>query len=378
MYKWNIKEIDELYKKYKKMADSSNNIEIKRKYTETCDYLIYLLEYYFTYLEKDSVVTPYDNNVPSFRAVIKDDLKIIKGYGMYAPLFRNFNNQFDGLVINNPGNLQHIKTSPTGIVDMSNSFFQNFKGKFYGTYSEIAKKFPTHLQFRKLSNNYDSCGNTHIVRHTKMVYIDIGKNNTLQDYISHIHESSHAISALLNPEIMWDYNKYCFNEVDSLFFEMIGIDYVGTRINREDDALAIKRDTFIDYLYCAMLVCVKLDMYNTLNRDDLSNKKKVKCFYKKELDNDKVAVNNICTTYIHEMWHYVISYLTAVELYYIYMKDEEKALDLLYKIIMLKGLSKEEYLNKVRELGIRFGEHIKDYYNLIFEDKIGKSYGKKI
>ena len=127
-----------------------------------------------------------------------------------------------------------------------------------------------------------------------------------------------------------------------------------------------------------MLVCVKLDMYNTLNRDDLSNKKKVKCFYKKELDNDKVAVNNICTTYIHEMWHYVISYLTAVELYYIYMKDEEKALDLLYKIIMLKGLSKEEYLNKVRDLGIRFGEHIKDYYNLIFEDKIGKSYGKKI
>ena len=188
MYKWNIKEIDELYKKYKKMADSSNNIEIKRKYTETCDYLIYLLEYYFTYLEKDSVVTPYDNNVPSFRAVIKDDLKIIKGYGMYAPLFRNFNNQFDGLVINNPGNLQHIKTSPAGIVDMSNSFVQNFKGKFYDTYSEIAKKFPTHLQFRKLSNNYDSCGNTHIVRHTKMVYIDIGKNNTLQDYISHIHE----------------------------------------------------------------------------------------------------------------------------------------------------------------------------------------------
>ena len=65
--------------------------------------------------------------------------------------------------------------------------------------------------------------------------------------------------------------------------------------------------------------------------------------------------------------HYVISYLTAIELYLIYQGCPEVAIDLLYKIITAEKNSSKEYLDYIIELGLEPGKNFDTYLSLLFE-----------
>ena len=45
---------------------------------------------------------------------------------------------------------------------------------------------------------------------------------------------------------------------------------------------------------------------------------------------------------------------------------------------MLKDLSNEGYLLRVRELGIEPGRNVQEYYKLLLSEENGVKYGKKI
>ena len=78
------------------------------------------------------------------------------------------------------------------------------------------------------------------------------------------------------------------------------------------------------------------------------------------------------------MYHYGISYLTAIELYMIYLSDPQIALDLLLKIIKVKDLTSDGYLNYIKSLGIIPGSHIKEYVDLLINRGKELGYGKRL
>lgn len=379
MYKWDVYEINQILRTYQKKVKETNDPVLKKQYNETYANILDLWEFYTDYIGEDKVHTCYDYSSPvPIYSIILDDLQILKDYGIYAPIVRNFVAQFEGMFIPSSPNLPRIKTSSNGIVTMTSSFYQQFKGVFSSTYEQLASHFRTRLYFKKLSHSYDVGGNTHQICHTDIIFTDVGKANSFQDYISHIHESSHGITCLLNPDIMWDFGKYAFIEVDSLFFELLGIDYVRQQLGKEEDALHLKQAIFKDYLYSAMLVCSKMDLYNTLSKSELKNNRHVRQFYKREIGYDKTGINDVCHTYIHELLHYIVSYLTAIELYFLYKNDRDFALRLLHQIIMIKGLSPKASLERIQSLGIHPGEHIQEYYQEIFKQKGKSENGKKL
>lgn len=379
MYKWDIHEIDNILRTYQAKAKEASNPDLKKQYNDICANILDLVDFYTDFIGEDQTHANYDYVAPvSIYSIILDDLKILKEYGIYAPIVRDFLQKFQGSVIAPVAQLPRIKTSANGIVTMTTSFYQQFKGVFSDTYNQLASHFRTRLYFKKMSHSYDVGGNTHQIYHTDIIFTDVGKANSFQDYISHIHESSHGITCLLNQDIMWDFGKYGFIEVDALFFELLGTDYVSAQLGRDDDALRLKQATFKDYLYSADLVCSKMDLYNTLSPSQLKNNRLVRQFYKREIGYDKTGISDACHTYIHEVLHYIVSYLTAIELYLIYRNSPAKALRLLQQIIMLKGLSPKVYLERIHALGIQPGEHIQDYYQEIFKTKGKSENGKKL
>lgn len=378
MYNWNIDDLKKLLHKYRKKAISTTDENLRAEYECTANNILEIIENY------NEMVNPSNKHrssiiVPNAHIdVIRDDIIKQRLYFSYFPLIKKFRDDMDGAIIELQDNLQKINTSQAKIVTVTTDFYHQFKGPFRETYDTLSSSFRNRLYFRKPNRNELYGGNTYSVYGTNEVFIETIKANTVQDYISLIHESSHGITCKLNQDIMWDWSKYCLIEVDSLFFEMIGTGYVSRINNVLEDGIKTKIATFKDHLYSADIICSKLEMYSKLSTKDLKNRRTVARFYKKEIGYDKTLTFDAMYSRIQEYMHYVISYLIAIELYMIFINDQDKALDLLYKIVMLKDLSNEGYLLRVRELGIEPGRNVQEYYKLLLSEENGVKYGKKI
>lgn len=377
MYKWDLEEVKKriafLQEQLINTTDTTEELEIESQ--------IYALEDLIDYY--DEVLCPSKqlkaNYAPeNFKAIISDDLQIIKKFGFYFPMIREFNESFDYSKISPQNQLAKRPFKNPQLISLTTAFYNRQSEVFKSTYAELASHFQSRLYFSK-PNKYNGLdGETKPIYGTDLVYININKSNTIRDCITTIHESSHGIAYLLNNDVIWDDNKTCFREVDSLFFELLGTDYVDANLNTTLDCHQLKVATFKDYLYSAGLIVSKADMYNALSSKDLNNRRAIKEFLKQEIGCDKIGIQDVMQTYVREYFHYIISYLTAIELYLIYQTDQDFALDLLYKIIMLKDKNNQEYLNEIRKLGIEPGKNMETYFKMLIDTDRKLCYGKNI
>lgn len=380
MYSWNIDDLQKLLRKYKRKAQTTSDVNLQLEYESTVNNILDVIDYYNDMTSTSSFYIPRSFTVERnlHREIVKDDIGKIRLYSSYFPLIKEFRDEMDGTNVTFQDNLQRIKTTQSGIVTVTSEFYHQFKGIFSDTYDTLASTFRDRLYFRKPTREERYGGNTYSIYGTSEVFIDSVKANSVQDYVSLIHESSHGITCKLNQGIMWDWNKYCLIEVDSLFFEMIGTGFAAKLNHVENDGVKTKIATFKDHLYSADIICSKMEMYEKLSNRELENKRRVSSFYKQEIGYDKRLTADAMYSRIQEYMHYVISYLIAIELYMIFIQDQDKALDLLYKIIMFKSLDNKGYLDNVRKLGINPGENVKRYYELLLKEEGELNHGKKL
>ncbi len=379
MYRWDMDEVKREIARYENIMKQTNKDSKKDELQQTIYSYQELEDYYYSFITGAKNVGEYFSveGGSNYRDVVYDDLSILRRYGAYCPIVKNFVSTFNWEILGREKRLDKLSTSPNSIVEMTSKFYRKAPEFYRDNYRILAEHFDSRLTFVKLSDRYDCSGFTHPIYGTDRVYIDVGRSNSVQDYTSFFHESSHGITLVANPGIVWDDNKYGFLEVDSLFWEMVGTDYAGELLNKSENVDRLKRAVFIDYLYNAELIRAKLDLYSKFSKSDLKNKRLVRNYLKNELGFDKDAVKNICSTYMHEYLHYIISYLTAIELYLIYQVDRDYALELLQKIIMFKDMSIKQYVDSVKKLGIEPGKNIAQYFDMI-APKGGFSYVKKI
>lgn len=366
MQRWNIDYLKKLYAKYDKLSDTTLDPTLSLEYESTANSILDIIDRYNEMVKK-KINLSGGVEVSSHRSIVSSDFKIISDYGYYCPYIRLLSEYNSLLEINPNTNLPIIDTSAQRIVSLSNGFYSQFKVIFYDTYKEMAKSFKDTIHMRRITGSTITAGQTYSVYKTGISFFELGYNKTLQDYVSAIHEFGHGISSKLNPNAMWDFGKYCFIEVDSLFFEMLGTDYIGEKLGRTKDAFDINMHVLKDYIYSAMLISTKLDMYSEFDRADLNNRRFVKQFLSKEVGLNKLGVNDVMKTYIRDYMHYIVSYLTAIELYLIYQDNPELALDLLFKIITCTKDNNKEYLDYIKSLGLEPGRNLEKYIQLLLD-----------
>lgn len=290
-------------------------------------------------------------------AILEEDSLLFTQFGYYCPYIRILQSYYD-LVEIKTENYKRLFPTDDSLIHFSKSFYSHVGGKFKEAFTDIAMRFDKTLRIGNAYISKKCSGSTYNVYGTKVAFIDFNKTGTIQDYLSINHETSHAISIQMNSRAFWDSEKYCFKEVDSLFFEMLTLDTLDNEF--DDEALKVKLDTFNDYLYSAEILGAKMDLLNEFSSFKLVDKKAIINYL---LDNgyDKQAISDILSESSVNLFDYVISYLTAIELYFIYEVDKNLALSILEKIIMCNKDNRNDYLDYVKSLGINPGDNLDKY-----------------
>ncbi len=368
MQHWNIQYLNELYNKYYKLSVQCEDVTQALEYESTANSILNIIDRYDELC--DEALNPdISQRRDSFRYIIEDDFNILDNYGIYCPYIRRLNEygeESSGLRINPNSDLPVIDTSVSRILTVSDDFYKGISGVFYEKYTKMARTFGDTLHIRELTPGILTNGQTYSVYKTDIVFVELGVNKTSQDYISAIHEFGHGISCAINSTAMFDFAKYCFIEIDALFFELLGLDYINRELKLEKDGFDISMQILKDYLYSAQLICDKMDMYDVLSQKQLYKKSSVKRYLANEVGYDEIGINDMLYTPMRDYFHYIISYLTAIELYIIYQSNQAIALDLLFKIIRYETTFSIGYLEYIKSLGLEPGKSFEVYLEMLF------------
>jgi len=360
MYNWDIKHLNSLLTLYQhKLKLSKNKLE-RQAIKETIESLEEAINYFKQNLSRLPLHLP---NFPHYSKedILIDDFKSINEFNAYLEIIKSFVNSFSNPAIKVREKPSKIFLSPTSITTLSSDFYQQFKGIFSDSYTKLQSNFKNRLNFRRTLRPNMFEGETFPILGTSEVYIDIILKQTYHDFLTMVHESAHGLSYSLNREIIKDQNRFCFREVDALFFELLGLDF-NSHIISDSNNISCKITDFNFYLYLAKIIYFKLKMYSIIPFLELNNQNFQHEYFKHSQFAQEINFRDFTKTFIREQIHYIISYLTAVELYLIYKDDNELALDLLYKIITLKCPDNKSYLEAIKKLGIIPGQNIHLYY----------------
>lgn len=367
MQKWNIKLLNDLYNKYNKLSAETEDPTLSLEYESTANSVLSVIDRYHELCRRIptidlSILFPID-----YEEIREDDYSILQKYGYYCPYIRNLADYDDLLDIRARIDLSNERTDVKKIVGVSQEFYRQFEGPIHDKFRLLKRRFNDTLHFSRIFTNTVAVGQTFSIYKTNLTFFEIGYNHTVQDYISAIHEFSHGISCSINPDAIFDYNKYCFIEVDSLFFELLGIDYVGEVLNKRRDAFNTNIHILEDYICSAQLISTKLDMYAELGPKDLRNERTMKRYLSGDVGLDQNKIKNTLRTRIKDIIHYIISYLTAVELYLVYQSTPELAINLLLKIVKHTEDDSTKYLEYIKGLGLEPGKNFDKYIQILLE-----------
>lgn len=251
------------------------------------------------------------------------------------------------------------------IIELTNEFFK------YGTNKEIYEIFTKILnknidRIKILENVKDqNYGETFYLEYFNEIYIQVIKHNRFGDLTTAIHEFGHAIHFMINYSDNFYNNLVTFSEIVSTFFELISFEYFKNSKYKIssiygsyymlNNILKSSKD-----LNCEIKLLSSFDKPNTVielrkNIDILLNDLSIE-------KQNNIFNNNPCDNFI-----YITAISIASNLFMIYLKDPEYAFYLLNKIINIDtNITKEEYFNKIKNLGliipdgmINYDEHIK-------------------
>ncbi len=223
MYEWNIKRINRRLIECERRINHETDAETLITLNRIKSSLEYLIDYYDD--TNTPQLIPYHHR-PNPKVIASSDQYIFKKFKPYYPYFDQMLTSLDSLVINPIQDLPQINTDTNHLLTVTSDFYSTFKGEISETFTKIQTSLPTHLQFRRLTGTNVSYAQTLNIYGSRYSYYDIGIINNAQDYITLFHEIGHGIANYLNPELLYDYDKYCFIETDTLFWELVGYDYL--------------------------------------------------------------------------------------------------------------------------------------------------------
>lgn len=363
---WNLRDLRKKLKHYKKLRKNETDYDKQLKLDETIGSIEEIIDYF---------TLSFLNIRPSFKSIFDTDSKFIEVYQSLNPYIFDFVDRFETEELSYEVDLtKNPDITPRRILSITNDFYNEIRDTRFVKHSRYlnlrSKELVNFKKDKQKFANSDDAGTTFQIYNTKDILMHINTNNTLEDYVTTIHEYAHAIAFLINQDHSTDFGKFPFVEVDSIFFEMLGTEYVGLIENSPTQALNIDIDRFYDYLLSALIISCKLSIHSMIIDGKLNKRDIIK--YLKEVENlEKGEIKNVLYKPMANYFHFVISYLTAIELYIIYQDYPEEALDALYDIISTKDVDSIEYIKLLKDkYGIELGQNTHVYFEML-KNRIG-------
>ncbi len=357
---WKKGEILDLKDKYNMLYRLAKTQDEKRKYLLTLASIDAILNYY------QGLVRGEKKQKENPDIINKDDLFFLQDYQEYIPYIRTFADFSDPIDYEDPTKGK-IDTHAIGMINEIKSFYSSVGGIYESSFSELIKGGRLRIKF--VDGQERATGATFPILNTNIIYMVVGRVQGFQDYLTTTHECAHGISFLMNPDAKCSYDRFLFQELMPILFETLICDDKADSLNSLEEAKAIKINHFNDYLYSAKMVCSKIDMLESLNSKHLRNEKAMREFLINYHHLTNKDIDILLSEGIPNISVYVVSYLTAVELYLLYKEDKESALNILKEMVLAKESIPSDYLSLVKKLGIEPGANIATYRKLLHDSK---------
>ena len=317
---WTNKNLREDLETLKRMYKLETDIHKKEELIEA----IHTTMYNICDLELGNAVYPkfndpmtLFNNVPKFT--------------MYYPYVYEFYNKlatssYDvSCDIEVKGNKDPIKREE--IFPFINDFYKSLGKKVYNAYLEVNRKDSLYINYDE--DIYSEEGYNYFVPILNKRYMMIGTGGDTRDVLATLtHEMGHAIATVMNPKRY--YSDDFFTEIESLFFEMVGLDYYYNQTDDSMYSLQLKEKVNNYFWNSANVLAMKRTSDKTFaNMKDILSAERIceKELLKEGFDLDELIID------VDDKIKYLVGYIVAVELFEIYKEDKDLSIDLLERII---------------------------------------------
>ena len=225
-----------------------------------------------------------------------------------------------------------------------------------------------HIRFVSQEQENNFAGISIYLPYRDEAFVEIVREHTINDIITTIHEYAHLTSYSINIFNKLSPNFY-YTEIISLFFELIGADFLGTQFGI-DKSTILKAENHNTMSEFADITSYKIDLitFESLFLQGYTKNKDIKLIGRDFLNLSSEKVNYLFKNENIEISDYVIGYIIALELYYIYLEDKEKAMFILKKMLLYSAKSKLDYYNNIKKLGIIPNQHIEKYVTTLKSD----------
>ena len=337
-YKIDKFKLKKLYKKLKIEGNVSNLFDIS------------VLEQLVNFLFN---TFPSDRN-KDYLKVLKKEASEYKTGAIIVPHIESFLNQgmFIPEVIEPRYTDIHLSDNDT--IKIAKEFYAQTDKFFSDKLESFLENGNSHIEFFNPRPGWDGC--SFLLPNQNDAYVTIPNHCTISKLSIAIHELQHVIDFFHNNTFSY---QFLVREISSLFMEMISLDYIGKKLELEEDS-------YIRRFYLHSII--KTDGFCFLAKDELLNAIKehsqlssgdlVK-FLHDEFEYTKKELYNFSLNDIKSLSLYQISYLIAIELYYIYQQDKKVALNIL-KDIILKA-NDQNFMHILNNNGITLNKSVVQY-----------------
>lgn len=270
--------------------------------------------------------------------------------------------------IKNPPLLKTVSLSKKDLLDLTHDFYKEYLDKFF--FHNFLKQFRqrfNHIKFDENTYSTEYMGESIHIGSLGETFISIMRDYDIEDALTCIHEYEHATSIVINPYHVHGLNRP-FCELDPLFMEMIGADYLES-IFKDGEAIKAKASNHETQCLTSELLSSKINLVKAEElhyKDGYTSNKILKESAKKYCGLVSEDVDDLIQ-YSSLPYDYSISYIFAVELYNMFQNDRDKALYYLKKIIYLNCKTELEYYNELKKMGFIPNLHMREFHHSINE-----------
>lgn len=357
-YNWTIDDLKNRYYKLLKMQETETD-------PEKLDLIIMdINELYECIVDLED---PVKEDTPKLLETYQYAKEAITKYPFLFSDIKEYHELVSSSVISTPYQ-KTISLSRKDILDLTHDFYKQALDKFlFHNFLKHFRNRYTHIRFMNESESQDFMGETINIPSLNEAFITVLRNYEIEDVLTTIHEYGHAMSISINPTHVYGANR-TFCELDTLFMEMIGADYLDS-IFKNGESLLAKASTHEIQCCTAELLTSKLNLVEAeeefykngyTSNKILKESAKKYCKLKPEEVEDIIQEGSLS-------YDYSISYIFAIELYKMYQEDRDKALYYLRKLILLDCKSELEYYNSIKRLGFIPNLHMREFHHEINE-----------
>ena len=344
IYNWTYDDIKNDLEKIKKIIDDEKDSNKKNYY-----------KYILNRMEEEYSCIFVSNHLPklssqSYMIDLNSEYLMNNRYYEFINMFNDLLNKNDklfNLCCDKYLSLKHIDSymiPDKKCVEMVSDVFTNLDEKFSNIYKNFYKNINTSIKFSKKLDNIDedvSDGFNIFISILNKNYILVRDELGISKPINLAHECGHVLAINYCPENYYNTINTFFDEIPSLFFELIfeyeysyKYDSLSTSLFNIEKIYFLEDSTDKILLHDCIVEEWKNNNYEVNNNllNILNNKYKIN-----RNDFLNIIKSSICTN-----GKYIIGYVTALNLFHIYKQDKNEAFKLLRTLLKLQY--KDSYL----------------------------------